>query len=166
LDASYTGSEQTVGSRFYITHICSRREEKQEKINNPGYKARHRVVKVTLYFNVCFFIICNTFGFTIFLFIQTIFVKDSFVNRPILEYVRKAEALTKFYDYHRVLDNFSMNITKGSYRLVGKKRDWKKTLLRLICGLQEATSEYYTLYGVSKRKHDFLNARKETSTFI
>jgi len=28
LDAGYTGSEQAVGSIVYITHICSRREEK------------------------------------------------------------------------------------------------------------------------------------------
>jgi len=45
LDAGYTGREQAVGSRRYTAHICSRREEKQEKINNPDYKAQCWVVE-------------------------------------------------------------------------------------------------------------------------
>ena len=58
-----------------------------------------------------------------------------------MDYVLKAEALTKIYGHHRALDNFSMHIPKGAiYGLVGKNGAGKTTLLRLICGLQEATS--------------------------
>lgn len=79
-----------------------------------------------------------------------------------MDYVLKAEALTKIYGHHKALDNFSMHIPKGSiYGLVGKNGAGKTTLLRLICGLQEATSVDYTLCGISSRKHEILNARKE-----
>ena len=84
-----------------------------------------------------------------------------------MNYVLKAEALTKIYGHHRALDNFSMHIPKGAiYGLVGKNGAGKTTLLRLICGLQEATSGDYTLYGVSSRKHEILNARKQMGAVI
>lgn len=84
-----------------------------------------------------------------------------------MDYILKAEALTKIYGHHKALDNFSMHIPKGAiYGLVGKNGAGKTTLLRLICGLQEATSGEYTLYGVSSRKHEILNARKEMGAVI
>jgi len=84
-----------------------------------------------------------------------------------LDYVLKAEALTKIYGHYKALDNFSIHIPKGAiYGLVGKNGAGKTTLLRLICGLQEATSGEYTLYGVSSRKHEILNARKEMGAVI
>ena len=84
-----------------------------------------------------------------------------------MNYVLKAEALTKIYGHHRALDNFSMHIPKGAiYGLVGKNGAGKTTLLRLICALQEATSGDYTLYGVSSRKHEILNARKQMGAVI
>lgn len=85
----------------------------------------------------------------------------------ILDYVLKAEALTKMYGRHKALDNFSIHIPKGAiYGLVGKNGAGKTTLLRLICGLQEVTSGDYTLYGVGSRKHEILNARKEMGAVI
>jgi len=64
----------------------------------------------------------------------------------ILDYVLKAKALTKICGHHKTLDDFSMNIPKGSiYGLVGKNGAGKTTLLWLICGLQEATSGDYTV---------------------
>lgn len=84
-----------------------------------------------------------------------------------MDYVLKAEALTKIYGHHKALDNFSIHIPNGAiYGLVGKNGAGKTTLLRLICGLQEATSGEYTLYGVSSRKHEILNARKEMGAVI
>jgi len=84
-----------------------------------------------------------------------------------LDYVLKAEALTKIYGHHKALDNFSMSIPKGAiYGLVGKNGAGKTTLLRLICGLQEADSGDFTLYGISSRKHEILNARKEMGAVI
>lgn len=84
-----------------------------------------------------------------------------------MDYVLKAEALTKIYGHHKALDDFSMNIPKGAiYGLVGKNGAGKTTLLRLICGLQEATSGDYTLYGISSQKHEILNARKQMGAVI
>ena len=84
-----------------------------------------------------------------------------------MDYVLKAEALTKIYGHYKALDNFSIHIPKGAiYGLVGKNGAGKTTLLRLICGLQEATSGEYTLYSVSSRKHEILNARKEMGAVI
>ena len=51
-------------------------------------------------------------------------------------------------------------------RLVGKNGAGKTTLLRIICGLQEATFGDYSLYGISSRKHEILNARKEMGAVI
>ena len=84
-----------------------------------------------------------------------------------MDYVFKAEALTKIYGHHKALDNFFMHIPKGAiYGLVGKNGAGKTTLLRLICGLQEVTSGEYTLYGISSRKREILNARKEMGAII
>lgn len=52
------------------------------------------------------------------------------------------------------------------YGLVGKNGAGKTTLLRIICGLQEATFGDYSLYGISSRKHEILNARKEMGAVI
>ena len=52
------------------------------------------------------------------------------------------------------------------YGLVGRNGAGKTTLLRIICGLQEATFGDYSLYGISSRKHEILNARKEMGAVI
>lgn len=84
-----------------------------------------------------------------------------------MDYILKAESLTKIYGRHKALDNFSLHIPKGAiYGLVGKNGAGKTTLLRLICGLQEVTSGDYALYGISSRKHEILNARKEMGAVI
>lgn len=84
-----------------------------------------------------------------------------------MDYVLEADALTKIYGHHKALDNFSMHIPQGAiYGLVGKNGAGKTTLFRLICGLQEATSGEYTLFGISSRKTEILNARKEMGAVI
>ena len=84
-----------------------------------------------------------------------------------MDYILKAENLTKIYGHHKALDNFSIHIPQGSiYGLVGKNGAGKTTLLRIISGLQEATSGDYSLYGISSRKHEILNARKEMGAVI
>ena len=56
-----------------------------------------------------------------------------------MDYILKAENLTKIYGHHKALDNFSIHIPQGSiYGLVGKNGAGKTTLLRIICGLQES----------------------------
>ena len=47
LDAGYTGAEKIISDRRYILHIRPRNKEKEEKINNPDFKARRWVVEVT-----------------------------------------------------------------------------------------------------------------------
>ena len=84
-----------------------------------------------------------------------------------MDYILKAENLTKIYGHHKALDNFSMHIPQGAiYGLVGRNGAGKTTLLRIICGLQEATFGDYSLYGISSRKHEILNARKEMGAVI
>ena len=84
-----------------------------------------------------------------------------------MDYILKAENLMKIYGHHKALDNFSIHIPQGSiYGLVGKNGAGKTTLLRIICGLQEATFGDYSLYGISSRKHEILNARKEMGAVI
>ena len=84
-----------------------------------------------------------------------------------MDYILKAENLMKIYGHHKALDNFSIHIPQGViYGLVGKNGAGKTTLLRIICGLQEATFGDYSLYGISSRKHEILNARKEMGAVI
>ena len=47
LDAGYTGAEKIISDRRYTLHIRPRNKEKEEKINNPDFKARRWVVEVT-----------------------------------------------------------------------------------------------------------------------
>ncbi|MBQ5563561.1 MAG: IS5/IS1182 family transposase, partial [Clostridia bacterium] len=42
-----TGAEKIISDRRYILHIRPRNKEKEEKINNPDFKARRWVVEVT-----------------------------------------------------------------------------------------------------------------------
>ena len=47
-----------------------------------------------------------------------------------MDYILKAENLTKIYGHHKALDNFSIHIPQGSiYGLVGKNGAGKTTLL-------------------------------------
>lgn len=65
-----------------------------------------------------------------------------------MEYVLEANMLTKRYRHFVALNGVSMRIPKGAiYGFVGRNGAGKTTLIRLICGLQEPTSGYYTLYG-------------------
>ena len=58
-----------------------------------------------------------------------------------MDYVLKANALTKKYRHYKALDGLSMNVPKGAiYGFVGKNGAGKTTLIRLICGLQEPTA--------------------------
>ncbi len=77
-----------------------------------------------------------------------------------MEYVLKASSLSKKYRRFEALKNLSMNIPKGSiYGFVGRNGAGKTTLIRIICGLQEATSGEYTLYGISSKDKRISKAR-------
>lgn len=67
-----------------------------------------------------------------------------------MEYVLQTDALCKQYGHFRALDGLSMHVPKGAiYGFVGKNGAGKTTLIRLVCGLQQASSGSYTLYGAN-----------------
>ena len=69
-----------------------------------------------------------------------------------MEYVLKTDSLSKIYNNFKALNNVSINVPKGSiYGLVGKNGARKTTLIRIICGLQEASKGDYSLYGIKNK---------------
>lgn len=65
-----------------------------------------------------------------------------------MDYVLTTNALCKKYGRFKALHSVSMHVPKGAiYGFVGKNGAGKTTLIRLICGLQAATSGDFTLYG-------------------
>ena len=65
-----------------------------------------------------------------------------------MDYVLTTNALCKKYGTFKALNSVSMHVPKGAiYGFVGKNGAGKTTLIRLICGLQTATSGGYALYG-------------------
>ena len=60
-----------------------------------------------------------------------------------------------------------MNVPKGAiYGFAGKNGAGKTTLVRLICGLQEAASGEYTLYGTKSTDKEILKARRRMGAVV
>ena len=100
-------------------------------------------------------------------------MKSSLINaaeckeEKILDYILTTKALVKSYGRFKALDGLSMHVPKGAiYGFVGKNGAGKTTLLRVICGLQEAVSGEYTLYGVNGRDKEIIAARKRIGAVI
>lgn len=84
-----------------------------------------------------------------------------------MDYVLTADALCKNYKHFKALNGFSMHVPKGAiYGFVGKNGAGKTTLIRLICGLQQATSGEYTLYGVKSTQKDIAAARRRVGAIV
>lgn len=84
-----------------------------------------------------------------------------------MDYVLTADALCKNYKDFKALNGFSMHVPKGAiYGFVGKNGAGKTTLIRLLCGLQEATSGEYTLYGVKSTQKDITAARRRVGAIV
>ena len=78
-----------------------------------------------------------------------------------MDYILQTNKLTKKYGKFHALNEFNMNVPKGSiYGFVGQNGAGKTTLLRLICGLQEPTRGTYSIYGVKNRRKDIGKARR------
>ena len=78
-----------------------------------------------------------------------------------MEYVLRANALTKTYGKHRALNGFSMNVPKGAiYGFVGKNGAGKTTLIRLVCGLQIPTEGDYSIYGVHYKEKEIVKSSR------
>lgn len=84
-----------------------------------------------------------------------------------MEYVLKAENLSKRYKSFKALDGLSMHIEKGAiYGFVGKNGAGKTTLIRLICGLQNPTSGCFELYGTKNTDSDIVKARRRMGAVV
>ena len=78
-----------------------------------------------------------------------------------MDYALTTNALSKKYGAFKALNAVSMHIPKGAiYGFVGKNGAGKTTLIRLICGLQTATSGEYTLYGRKNTDKDIVKSRR------
>ena len=84
-----------------------------------------------------------------------------------MDYVLKTNALCKKYKDYKALNGLSMNVPKGAiYGFAGKNGAGKTTLVRLICGLQEAASGEYTLYGTKSTDKEILKARRRMGAVV
>ena len=84
-----------------------------------------------------------------------------------MDYVLRTNALCKNYKTFKALNGLSMNVPKGAvYGFVGKNGAGKTTLIRLICGLQNPTSGYYTLYDRKNTDNDIGKSRRRVGAVV
>ncbi len=84
-----------------------------------------------------------------------------------MEYVLTTDALSKCYRQFKALDGLSMHVPKGAiYGFVGRNGAGKTTLIRLICGLQEASSGGYVLYGKTDSEKEIHRARRRMGAVV
>lgn len=84
-----------------------------------------------------------------------------------MEYVLQTNALCKHYRKFMALNSLTMNVPKGSiYGFVGKNGSGKTTLIRLLTGLQPATSGDFTLYGAKNTSADIYDARRRMGAVV
>ncbi len=83
------------------------------------------------------------------------------------DYVLTTNALCKQYKHFKALSNLSMHVPKGAiYGFVGKNGAGKTTLIRLICGLQDPSSGFYTLYGTESRSSSICSCRRRMGAVV
>ena len=84
-----------------------------------------------------------------------------------MEYVLTANALCRQYKHFKALNNFSIHVPRGAiYGFVGKNGAGKTTFIRLVCGLQYATSGDFTLYGISSGSKGIETARRRVGAIV
>lgn len=84
-----------------------------------------------------------------------------------MDYVLTTNALCKRYGSFKALNAVSMHVPKGAiYGFVGKNGAGKTTLIRLICGLQTATSGGYTLYGRKNTDRKINKSRRRMGAVV
>jgi ABC-2 type transport system ATP-binding protein len=87
--------------------------------------------------------------------------------RLIMEYVFKANGISKQYGKFTALSDVNMEIPKGAiYGFVGKNGAGKTTLIRIMCGLQKASSGFYELFGKSADDADISKARRRMGAVV
>lgn len=84
-----------------------------------------------------------------------------------MEYVIETNKLCKNYMKNKVLKDLDVHIPKGSiYGLVGKNGAGKSTFMRVVCGIQDASSGEYKIYGVSSNDSKINKARSRIGAVI
>lgn len=84
-----------------------------------------------------------------------------------MEYVFEAKGLVKRYGNYTALSGFDMHVPKGAiYGFVGRNGAGKTTLIRILCGIQPATSGDFTLYGKSGKSNEIHNARRRMGAIV
>lgn len=84
-----------------------------------------------------------------------------------MEYVLSTDNLCKYYRHFKALNNLSMHVPKGAiYGLVGKNGAGKTTLIRLICGLQTATSGSYTLCQTKNTDREIAEVQRRIGAVV
>lgn len=84
-----------------------------------------------------------------------------------MEYVFKANGISKKYGKYTALSDVNMEIPKGSiYGFIGKNGAGKTTLIRIMCGLQRANSGFYELLGKTVDDADISKARRRIGAVV
>ena len=84
-----------------------------------------------------------------------------------MDYVLETKGLGKSYRHFQALNDFNMQVPKGSiYGFVGKNGAGKTTLIRIICGLQEPDGGSYTLYGCKNGSRNMPKARRRMGAVV
>lgn len=84
-----------------------------------------------------------------------------------MEYILQTKSLCKYYRHFKALDGLTMNVPKGSiYGFVGKNGAGKTTLIRLVSGLQPATSGGFTLYGRRNTDSSISKSRRRMGAVV
>ncbi|WP_027206351.1 ATP-binding cassette domain-containing protein [Butyrivibrio fibrisolvens] len=84
-----------------------------------------------------------------------------------MEYVFKANGISKQYGKFTALSDVNMEIPKGAiYGFVGKNGAGKTTLIRIMCGLQKASSGFYELLGKTADDADISKARRRMGAVV
>ena len=81
--------------------------------------------------------------------------------------VLEVHNIEKRYRNVSVLKNLNMTIKKGAiYGLIGKNGSGKTTLIRIITGLQNPTSGFYSLYNVPYNDSNILDKRNRIGAIV
>lgn len=84
-----------------------------------------------------------------------------------MDYVLQTNALSKNYKNFKALQGLSMTVPRGAiYGFVGKNGAGKTTLIRLICGLQQPSSGYYTIYGRKNTDKEIRKSRRRMGAVV
>lgn len=84
-----------------------------------------------------------------------------------MEYMIQTNDICKRYGKHRVLNNVSVHVPKGSiYGFVGKNGAGKTTLMRIISALNAPTSGSYSLNGTDYKSKDITNVRRKIGAVV